>query len=111
MDFLVVLGIFDSKQLDVFIYIAENTKSADNIFFGTQRKIANDTGVSLPTVNAIMQKLQKHGFIRRITPGAYMIDPRILMKGNPNKQHLLVSHFCSDEPLLDSLTKPKTKKN
>ena len=26
MDFLTVLGIIDSKQLDIFIYIVENTK-------------------------------------------------------------------------------------
>ena len=33
MDFLSVLGIFDSKQVDVFIYIVENTNQSNNIFF------------------------------------------------------------------------------
>ena len=35
MDFMSVLGIIDSKQLDVFIYIAENTNPSTNTFIGT----------------------------------------------------------------------------
>ena len=42
MDFLTVLGIIDSKQLDVFIYIVENTSQGNNMFIGTYSKIAKD---------------------------------------------------------------------
>ena len=50
MDFLTVLGIIDSKQLDVFIYIAENTNQSTNQFIGTYDKIAKDVNVSRPTI-------------------------------------------------------------
>ena len=35
MDFLTVLGIIDNKQLDIFVYICENTNSSTNLFIGT----------------------------------------------------------------------------
>ena len=38
MDFLTVLGIIDSRQLDIFIYIVENTNPSNNIFIGTYKK-------------------------------------------------------------------------
>ena len=46
MDFLSVLGIMDSKQVDIFIYIVENTNQSNNVFLGTYDKIAKDVGVS-----------------------------------------------------------------
>ena len=55
MDFLAVLGIMDSKQLDIFIYIVENTNQSTNLFIGTYRKIAGDLSCSLDTVSRIMK--------------------------------------------------------
>ncbi|MBL2457126.1 replication protein, partial [Klebsiella pneumoniae] len=40
MDFLTVLGIIDNKQLDIFIYIAENTNQSNNLFIGTYKQIS-----------------------------------------------------------------------
>ena len=40
--FLTVLGIIDNKQLDIFIYIAENTNQSNNLFIGTYKQIAKD---------------------------------------------------------------------
>ena len=60
MDFLTVLGIIDNKQLDVFIYIVENTQQANNIFIGTYKHISKSVGVSEPTIAKIMKKLQKN---------------------------------------------------
>ena len=37
MDFMTVLGIIDSKQLDIFIYIAENTNPSNNIWVHIQK--------------------------------------------------------------------------
>ena len=65
MDFLTVLGIIDSKQIDVFIYIIENTNQSNNIFLGTYRKIAGDLHCSLDTVTRIMRKLQENNFIKK----------------------------------------------
>ena len=39
-DFLEILGILQSKQVDILVYILENTDSSNNTFLGTYKKIA-----------------------------------------------------------------------
>lgn len=109
MDFLTVLGIIDSKQLDVFIYLVENTNQSNNTFLGTYDKIAKDVGVSRPTIAKIMKKLQDHGFIRRLQAGAWLVNPNILMKGNDTKRQILLSYYESDEPI-NEITMSRTKR-
>lgn len=109
MDFLMVLGIIDSKQLDVFIYIAENTSQANNIFIGTYKKISEDVGVSQPTIAKIMKKLQDNNFIKRVQNGAWLVNPNILMKGNDQKRQILLSYYENDEPI-NELTFSRTKR-
>ena len=99
MDFLTVLGIIDSKQLDIFIYILENTQQSNNIFIGTYTKIAKDVGVSRPTISTIMKKLQTNNFIKKIQNGVWLVNPNILMRGNDNKRQILLSYYNSDEPI------------
>ena len=43
MDFLQVLGILDSKQVDILVYILENTEPANNTFVGTYARIQKET--------------------------------------------------------------------
>lgn len=99
MDFLTVLGIIDSKQLDIFIYIVENTDQSNNIFLGTYKKIAEDCQVSSATIAKIMKKLQEANFIKKIQNGAWLVNPNILMKGNDNKRQILLSYYESELPI------------
>lgn len=108
MDFLTVLGIIDSKQLDVFIYIVENTQQANNTFIGTYRKIAGDLGCSLDTVSKIMKKLQENNFIKKVQNGVWLVNPNILMKGNDTKRQILLSYYESDVPV-DEISFSRTK--
>ena len=108
MDFLMVLGIIDSKQVDVFIYIAENTDPNKNIFIGTYRKIADELGVSQPTIARMFRKLQDNNFIKKVQNGVWLVNPNILMKGNDRKRQILLSYFDSEEPI-DEITVSRTK--
>lgn len=109
MDFLTVLGIIDSKQLDVFIYIVENTNPSNNTFLGTYKKIAKDVCVSEPTIAKIMRKLQENNFIKRVQAGAYLVNPNLLMKGNDQKRQILLSYYEADEPI-NQMTFSRTKR-
>lgn len=109
IDFLQVLGILDSKQCDVFIYIVENTNQANNVFLGTYKKIAKDVGVSEMTISKIMRKLKEHGFIKMVQNGAYIVNPNILMKGNDTKRQILLSYYESETPI-DAISYTRTKK-
>ena len=109
MDFLTVLGIIDSKQLDVFIFIVENTQQANNTFIGTYKHIAKHVGVSEPTIAKIMKKLQKNNFIKRVQNGVWLVNPNILMKGNDTKRQILLSYYEADEPI-DEITLQRTQR-
>ena len=109
MDFLSVLGIIDSKQLDIFIYIVENTNQSNNVFLGTYDKIAKDVGVSRPTIYKIMKKLQDNNFIRKMQSGAWLVNPNILMRGNDHKRQILLSYYESNEPI-NEITMSRTKR-
>lgn len=98
MDFLTVLGIIDSKQLDVFIYIAQNTDPSKNLFIGTYDDIARDVGVSRPTISKIMKRLQEHSFIKKRHNGVWYVNPNILMKGDDHKRQILLSYYENAEP-------------
>lgn len=93
MDFLQVLGVLDSKQVDVFVYILENTEQANNTFIGSQRDIATACGVSLDTVSRIMKKLQENGFVKQIKRSVYQISPNVMLKGSEHKKSLLLNYY------------------
>lgn len=108
MDFLTVLGIIDSKQLDIFIYIVENTNQSTNMFIGTYKKIAEDVGVSSRTIATIMKKLRENNFIKKVQNGVWLVNPNILMKGNDTKRQILLSYYQSEEPV-NEITFSRTK--
>nr|CRY96917.1 hypothetical protein [uncultured prokaryote] len=99
MDFLQVLGVLDSKQVDVLIFILENTKSSDNTFIGTYRKISAGSNVALETVRKVMNKLRQQKdcsgspFIKKIQNGVYQVSPMIMMKGSEHKKSILLNYY------------------
>lgn len=93
IDFLQVLGVLDSKQVDVLIYILENTEASTNTYIGTYRKTAEGSGVALETVRKVMRKLQDNGFIKKIQNGVYQVSPNIMMKGSEYKKSLLLNYY------------------
>lgn len=97
MDFLSILGIIDSKQLDIFIYIVEHTEQSQNLFIGTYKKIAEETGASSRTIAKIMKKLQDNNFITKVQNGVWRVNPNILMKGNDTKRQILLSYYQEEK--------------
>lgn len=109
MDFLTVLGIIDSRQLDVFVYIVENTSPSTNTFIGTYKKISKDTGCSSRTIATIMKKLQENNFVKKVQNGVWLVNPNILMKGGDTKRQILLTYYEADEPV-DEITFSRTKR-
>lgn len=97
IDFLQILGVLDSKQVDVLIYILENTEPSNNTYIGTFRKTADNSGVALETVRKVMKKLQDNNFIKRVQNGVYQVSPLIMMKGSEHKKQLLLNYFNDEE--------------
>ncbi|MCD8090723.1 MAG: 2-C-methyl-D-erythritol 4-phosphate cytidylyltransferase [Clostridiales bacterium] len=74
-----ILGMLESKQLDVIIYISEHT-DPDNLFIGTYRKIAADTKVSQETIHKVMKKLEDNNCIQKLQNGVYKVSSDIILK-------------------------------
>ena len=110
MDFLNILGIIDNKQLDIFIYIIENTNQSTNMFIGTYSKISKDVGCSSATIAKIMKKLQENNFIKKVQNGLWLVNPNILMKGNDNKRQILLNYYESDNPI-DEISISRVKRS
>jgi len=105
-DLLQVLGLLESKPLDIFCYIVDNTNFSNNVFLGTYKKIAKDTGTSEPTIAKVMKKLQEGGYIKKIQSGAWLVNPSIMVKGNDFKQKGLIIQYEAEEPI-DVINTPK----
>lgn len=97
-DFLAVLGIFESKQLEVVCYIMENTDPSTNLFIGTMTNIAREIGVSPTTVNNAIQRLKGANFmVVTETPSVYRVNPDIMVKGSEAKKRGLVITYTEDK--------------
>lgn len=92
-DFLQILGLLESKQLDVLIYILEHTQPSNNTFIGTFAKISGDCSVSMDTVRRTMKKLKDAGFLLKVQNGVYVVSPDIMMKGSDGKKRLLLEYY------------------
>jgi len=103
MDFLHILGLADSKQIDVLIYILQNTEQANNTFVGTYKKIAKEANVSEPTIAKIMKKLQENHFIIKVQNGVWQVSPNIMMKGSEHKKSLLLNYYDDSTQSEDKL--------
>lgn len=98
-DFLAVLGIFNSKQLDVVAWICENVQPSTNMLIATYDEIAKGAGVSPRWVGEVIRKLKQSNFIRSKGPGVYMLNPEVMMKGSEAKKRgLLITYNESFDP-------------
>lgn len=97
LDFLQILGVLESKQVDVLIYILENTNESNNTYIGTYRKTAEGSKVALETARKVIKKLQDNNFLTKIQNGVYQVSPLIMMKGSEHKKQLLLNYYCDEE--------------
>ena len=109
IDFLSILGIIDNKQVDIFIYIVENTNQSNNVFLGTYKKISEDVGCSSATIARIMKKLQENNFIKKLQNGAWLVNPNILVRGDDTKRQILLSYYQTEAPI-NQITMSRTKR-
>lgn len=98
IDFLQILGILESRQVDVLIYVLENTNPGTNLFIGTWKKIEENLKISHGTVSAVFKKLQEAKFLLKIQNGVWQVSPHIMLKGNDHKKKLLIEYFEEHQP-------------
>ena len=96
-DFLVALGILNSKSVSVVCYILENVRYSDNTLIASKQEIADGCGVSVRTVYYVMSKLEEVGFIKKKSNRFYIVNPKYIVKGNENKRRMIIDYYNNDE--------------
>lgn len=96
-DFLVALGILNSKSVSVVCYILENVRYSDNTLIASKQEIADGCRVSVRTVYYVMSKLEEVGFIKKKSNRLYIVNPKYIVKGNENKRRMIIDYYNNDE--------------
>lgn len=57
-------------------------RERSNILLGTQREMAEKSGVSMTVVKRIMKALIERDLLRKVRSGAYMLTPKMIRNGD-----------------------------
>lgn len=100
---LEALGLIsNSKQLDVVLFLAQNTNPITNQFVGSQQIIAKHCNTTRQTVAIALKKLITHNFLKPLGNGAknvYMVNPNLIVKGNETHKRVLIDLYSSNDIL------------
>ena len=93
IDMIEVMG---SARMKVVKYILANMDTSSNTLIATTREIADKLGTSTKTVTESLKLMENCKLITRRT-GIIMINPKLLHKGNENKERALLTRFYQFE--------------
>jgi len=81
------LDFMTNQKLKLTFWIIEHI-DRENRLIMTQRKIIEETGISLRTVANTMKALQESDppFLIKISSGVYQVNPKIIWKGSHGKR-------------------------
>lgn len=90
-----IVNLIDSignKKMQVVKYILRNMDS-NNVLLKTVREVATESKCSVQTVNDCLKMLESAGIIARKT-GVIMLSPKLVHKGNAQRERFLMAKFC-----------------
>lgn len=86
------LNVLGGAKIKVLKYLLSN-KNSDNQIIGTQRKIAEDVGVSVPVVNQTISSLVKANALKKVSSGVLMLNPEFMFKGKHQKRMSILLRY------------------
>lgn len=78
LDTLELLG---NKKIKVICWLLEKRDKVSNLVIASQRAMAEEMGISLPTITATLKELQKANVIVKVQDGVYRLSPDVIFKG------------------------------
>lgn len=79
------LDIIGNKKIKVMNWLLSN-RDSENKVIATQRRIAEETGVSLPTVNQTIDAMISVKAVKQLQRGVLMLNPSLIFRGGHNKR-------------------------
>ncbi len=71
----------DGKSVEILSYILKN-KDINNMIHGTQRELAEKSGVSLSVVSKTLKALQDKELVKAVRSGCYLVSPKVMRNGS-----------------------------
>lgn len=97
---LQTLDMLSNKKTKVAYHIIDNLNK-ENQYIGTQRQIAEKTGIGLNTVNITLQALLQADFLRIVNNGVYCVNPDIIFKGDrKSRLNVLQQYNKAEQPII-----------
>lgn len=98
-----------NKKMKLAFWVIDHLDSENKLVY-TFRKMAEETGLSYPTVVRTMKELQEGNppFLKKLHSGAYVINPDILYKGKHSNRMGIVYQF-GNIPTKDQAEKRKSQ--
>jgi len=92
------MDLIGNQKTKLAFWILDNLNSENQLIM-TQRKIADKSKISYPTVSRTMKALIDSNFLVQINGGAYQVNPDVLFKGGKNARMnvLLKYHESKNE--------------
>ena len=87
------LDMIGNQKIKVILHMMKHRTKSNNMFLGTQREIAKDTGVSLKTVNFTIKALKEANFLQEVRSGNYQLNPDFIFKGQSgNRMRIMLEY-------------------
>ena len=97
-----------SKKFKIVMHLVAESAKHNNAIPTTVTKLAQDLGMSRPTVTETIQALERHGIVRRQT-GVIWVNPDVVFKGrNSGRMDVLMRY--KSVPVRKVTTEEKIKK-
>ena len=91
------IDLIGNQKTKLAFWIIENLNKENQLIM-TQRKIAENTGISIDTVRLTMRALMDSNFLVKINSGAYMVNPDVIFKGGKtDRLNILIQYHNGKE--------------
>jgi len=96
LDSLEAIG---NQKIKVMLHLLK-IKNRDNLVVITQRKLSEETNVSINVITDTIKLLVNSDFIQKVQNGVYRINPDHLFKGNQkNRMNILLEYTKTNEKI------------
>ena len=107
--FFETLSGLGGKESEVLNFLVCAMRNSDNTYTGPMKKIAENVNCSKATVQRAMDTLTDKGFVAMEFDCVWRINPSMVIKGNRNKEKVLMDEFLATQKEYDK--KRKARKN
>lgn len=91
--FFDIMAGLSRNDFEVLRFLLMAMNYSENMYIGTMNQIAVNCNCSRGTVCRAMESLTEKGLVAMYLNSCWLINPSVVIKGNPNKERMLMEQF------------------